>query len=62
MIASPRPAESKVRINEYTVVVSVGAEDGISEGDEVMVPVDDENIVGKTTQVGQSESVVELRI
>jgi len=62
MLAPPRPAESKVRINEYTVVVSTGAEDGVTEGDEVVVPIDGEEIVGTTTQVGQSESVVELRI
>lgn len=62
MSVAPRLAESEVRINEYTVVVSAGAEDGVTEGDELVVPVDGEEIVGRTTQVGRHESVVELRI
>lgn len=62
MSVAPRMADLTAQINEYTVIVSVGAEDGVTEGDEVVVPVDDREIVGKTTQVGQQESVVELRI
>lgn len=58
-----RPStEPTDRVNDYTVVVSVGSEDGVNEGDEVLVSVDGEEVVGTTTQVGRDESVVELWI
>jgi|GEM_PF-2498560 len=58
-----RPStEPTGRVNNYTVVVSVGSEDGVDEGDEVLVSVDGQEVVGTTTQVGRDESVVELWI
>jgi cell shape-determining protein MreC len=62
MSVAPRITQPKERINGYTVVVSEGAEDGISRGDELLVSIDDENIVGTVIDVGHRQSIVELRV
>jgi hypothetical protein len=62
MSTAPRIANPQRRINSYTVVVSEGAEDGISEGDELLVSIDGNQTVGTVVDVGREQSVLELRI
>lgn len=62
MSITPRVAQQQERVNSYTVVVSEGAEDGISEGDELLVSVDGDEVVGTVVDVGRKQSVLELRV
>lgn len=60
MSVAPRTVTPKHKINDYTVVVSQGAEQGISEGDEFVVDLDGRTTLAKAVDVGQREAVLEL--
>lgn len=60
MSAAPREVSPKHRVNDYTVVISKGAEHGVSEGDSFVVELDEEDAEGVAIDVGQREAVLEL--
>lgn len=60
MSVAPRTVTPEHQINDYTVVVSQGAEHGISEGDEFVVDLGEETMLATAIDVGQRESVLEL--
>lgn len=60
MSTAPRIVTPKHRVNDYTVVIPKGAEDGVSEGDDFMLQIDGEPVSGTATDVGKTEAVLEL--
>ena len=60
MSTTPRIATPKHRINDYTVVIPDGAEDGVSEGDEFVVEVSGDTVTATAIDVGRREAVLEL--
>lgn len=60
MSTAPRFVTPEHRVNEYTVVIQSGAEDGISEGDEFVVDVGGDTVSATAIDVGKTEAVLEL--
>lgn len=61
MIHAPRPVEPTEKINDYTVVVDEGAEDGIIEGEVLMVTSDSEGpLRGRVVDTSDTKSVLEI--
>jgi len=61
MSTAPRVVTPDHRVNDYTIVVAVGAEDGVSEGDEFVVDIGDDTVSATAVDVGRAEAVLELR-
>lgn len=61
MSAAPRVVTPKHQVNDYTVVIPKGAEDGVSEGDKFVVDVGKDTVSATAIDVGQTEAVLELR-
>ena len=61
MSIAPQVVEPTDRVNNYTVIVDQGAEDGVSEGDLVLIAVgDNENLRARVIDVSQHRSVAEI--
>jgi len=60
MSVAPRVATPSQRVNGYTVLVDEGAQDGLSEGDDVMLSVGDEYVRSTVVDVSETQSVVEI--
>lgn len=60
MSTAPRFVTPKHQINDYTVVVPEGAQDGISEGDEFVVEIGEKTVSATAIDVGRREAVLEL--
>ncbi|WP_129112696.1 hypothetical protein [Halegenticoccus tardaugens] len=60
MSIAPRVATPERRVNDYTVIISEGAEDGICEGDELVLSIDDEHVIATVVDVGRKKAVLEL--
>lgn len=60
MSTAPRVATPKHQINDYTVVIPEGAEDGVSEGDEFVVKISEDTVSATAIDVGRREAVLEL--
>lgn len=60
MSTAPRIVTPKHQVNDYTVVVPKGAEDGVSEGDEFVVEIEGRTVSATAIDVGRTEAVLEL--
>lgn len=60
MSTAPRFVTPKHRVNDYTVVIPEGAEDGISAGDEFVVEIGEGTVAATAIDVGKTEAVLEL--
>lgn len=61
MSTAPREVTPKLRVNDYTVVISKGAEHGVNEGDSFVVALDDDEAEAVAIDVGKREAVLELK-
>lgn len=60
MSLAPRTVTPERRVNGYTVLVSKGAGDGITEGDRLLLEVDGEETIGTVVDTDMENAVVEL--
>ena len=60
MSVAPRNVTPTHRINDYTVVISEGAEQGVSEGDSFLVTLEDRMVNAVAISVGKQETILEL--
>jgi len=61
MSVSPHVATPSRRVNDYTFVIDKGARDGLSEGDSVVLELDNKNAQSIVIDVSETKSVLELR-
>lgn len=61
MSTPPREVTPKHRVNDYTVVISKGSDHGVSEGDSLVVDLDDDESEATVIDVGKREAVLELK-
>lgn len=61
MSTAPRVVSPSQRVNEYTVLVEMGAKDGLSEGDTVMLDAGGDKFLRATViDVTENKSVLEI--